>query len=214
MSAPAVTIVYYSLSVHFDLENKVWITKARHPPNVIFKGFYSNWFTPSFFLIFTISLRDTLKVTKKIQYVTHSLWYCWNYKGFYLIFRWHISPTHQSAAAFSHTVRVKLRAKRGHFDYSSKMTRFTQSSPHFGCKLNVSLGLESWVGSLSEYQYAVAIPPYLCCNPAGPFFNDIKSNRGFALQRIHPAPARTLMYAKWNPQLVNSCHGEWTHSSR
>lgn len=54
--------------------------------------------------------------------------------------------SHVHTVVSSHIVEVRLRAKWGHLDYSSKMTRFTQSSPHFGCKLNVGSGLESWVG--------------------------------------------------------------------
>lgn len=68
-------------------------------------------------------------------------------------------------AVSSNTMQVRLRTKRGHFDYSSKMTRFTQSSPHFGCKLNVGYGLESWAGFFSEYKYAIAIFLHQLCNP-------------------------------------------------
>lgn len=37
-------------------------------------------------------------------------------------------------------------------ELGGKTSRFTQGSPHFGCKLNVS---ESWVGGYPEYQHAV-----------------------------------------------------------
>lgn len=37
-------------------------------------------------------------------------------------------------------------------ELGGKTSRFTQGSPHFGCKLNVS---ESWVGGYPEYQHTV-----------------------------------------------------------
>lgn len=82
----------------------------------------------------------------------HNLWLCRNYKGTSIL-----PHTHQYKLASCRTVQDRLRTKRGHFDYSSKVTCFTQSSPHFGCKLNVGYGLESWAGFLSEYQYAEAV---------------------------------------------------------
>ena len=105
-----------------------------------------------------------------MEHVMHILWYSWNYKRLHWVFP---LPYTRGKSISSHTVQVKLRAKRGHFDYGSRATRFTQSSPHFGCKLNVSSGFESWAGSISEYQYAESVLQCQLCNPVG-MFNKIK----------------------------------------
>lgn len=105
-----------------------------------------------------------LKVAKEIIcfiYFTILLNYKWLDWIFFPIY---IPSNLPAITASSHTVQVKLRANRGHFYYSTKTTRFSESSPHFGCKLNVSLGLESWVGGLPENQYAAFVPLHQPCN--------------------------------------------------
>lgn len=155
---------------------------------VVFKGSDSHWY-----LIWSIHLCYCealwIKVTPKkwnmlcIFYDTVEIIKGYTYSFSHTLSDIH-TDTHQFMAVSSHTVRARLRAKRGHFDYSSKMTCFTQSSPHFGCKLNVGFGLESWAGSLAEYQYAAAIPPHQLCNPIG-LFNEINSTEVLLSIYIH-----------------------------
>lgn len=136
--------------------------------------------------------------------VMHILWYSWNYKRLQRVFP---LPYTRGKSISSHTVQVKLRAKRGHFDYSSRVTRFTQSSPHFGCKLNVSFGFESWAGSISEYQYAEAVLQHQLCNPVG-MFNKIKFKWSvffFSLLSIYSFNPDTLIRAR----MEITCRTTW-----
>ena len=89
-----------------------------------------------------------------MEYVLHILWPRWNYKGVLLAIS-HTRPTHshQSVAVSSDTAQVVLRAKRGHFDYSSGMTYFTQSSPHSGLRMKCWL----WSREPSRWPCGIAI---------------------------------------------------------
>lgn len=86
-----------------------------------------------------------------------------------------LSLSHTQKSIFMYPLillQVKLQMKQYR---SGEMTHFTESSPHFGCKLNVDFGTESFLGTLAEYQHTVAIHSLQLCNPIG-LFNEFKFN--------------------------------------